>query len=145
MRARFCRRVGTALTFAALIAASATLPALAGESSQLDRGSHRHVTSASRNRFIFKSGVLQLDNFGHWVLADGTLLRTDDQTLWIDEAMHNAIGMPIEGRAVRIMGQLESGALLVRHASLLDQVDVAQSLTLAPVSQPDTPAPVRPQ
>jgi hypothetical protein len=145
MRARIRRFGGTALTLAALIAASAVLPSLAQDSSQRDAGRARPGGPGSASRFVFKSGVLQRDNLARWVLSDGTPLRTDDETVWIDEAMNNAIGIPAEGRSVRVMGQLGPNGMLVRHGALRDQGEVAQSVSLAPVAEPDTPAPVRPQ
>lgn len=145
MRAKFRRYGSTALTLAAVIVASAVLPTLAQDSSQRDAGQGRRGTPRSANGYVFKAGVLQRDNLARWVLSDGTLLQTDDKTVWIDEALNNAQAVPIEGRSVRIMGQNGPRGFLVRHGSLRDQGEVSESLQMAPVSEPDMPIPVRPQ
>ncbi len=79
------------------------------------------------------------------MLSDGTLLLTDDKTVWVDEALNNTLANPIEGRTVRVMGQNGPGGLLVRHGVLRDQGEVAQGIQVAPEAEPDTPAPLRPQ
>jgi len=145
MRAKFRRYGGTALILAALIAASAVLPTLAQDTGQRDLGRARQAQPKSPNSFVFKAGVLQRDHLARWVLSDGTPLRTDDKTVWIDEALDNAEAIPTEGRSVRIMGQKGPGGLLVRYGSLRDQGEFSESLQMAPVSEPDQPAPVRPQ
>jgi len=145
MRARFHHRVGRTLTLAALIAGTIVLPSLAQDTHQRDLGRTRQATPGTEHGYVFLTGVLQRDHLARWVLSDGTPLRADDTTVWVDEALGNAAGIPVEGRAVRIMGQYGPGGLLVRHGSLRDQGEVSQSLQMAPVSEPDTPAPVRPQ
>jgi hypothetical protein len=145
MRAKFRRHGGTALILAALIAASAVLPTLAQETSQRDYGRARQAQPKSPNSFVFKAGVLQRDHLERWVLSDGTSLQTDDKTVWIDEALGNTAAFPTEGRSVRLMGQKGPGGLLVRYGLLRDQEEVSESLQMAPVSEPDQPAPVRPQ
>ena len=74
------------------------------------------------NRFVFKSGVLQRDHLG----ALGAVRRhaaADRRQDGLDRrgARTTPSGLPAEGRAVRIMGQLGPGGLLVRHGSLRDQ------------------------
>jgi len=145
MRAKSRRYVSTALAVATLIVASTVLPTLAQDSSQRDVGRARRGAPGTANRYVFKVGVLQRDNLARWVLSDGTLLQTDDKTVWIDEALNNAQAVPIEGRSVRIMGQNGPRGLLVRHGSLRDQGEVSESLQMAPVAEPDMPIPVRPQ
>ncbi len=145
MRAIIRRHGGKALIIAAVIAAMAALPSLAQVSSQLDRGRSRQAAPDPANRYVFRAGVLQRDHLARWVLSDGTLLRTDDATVWIDEAAGNAQSIPVEGRTVRIMGQLEAGGLLVRHGSLRDQGEVSEVGTPPSIAVPDTPEPVRPK
>ena len=145
MRARFRRHRGKALALAALIAASAVLPTFAQDTSQRDIGRARQVPQRTANSYVFKTGVLQLDHLARWVLSDGTLLLTDDTTVWVDEALNNTLANPVEGRTVRIMGQIGPSGLLVRHGLLRDRGDVAEGLRVAPEAEPDTPAVVRPQ
>jgi hypothetical protein len=145
MRVMFHRHGGKALALAALIAASVVLPALAQESSQRDLGGVKRAAPESANRYVFKVGVLQLDHLARWVLSDGTLLRTDDKTVWIDEALNNAQAIPTEGRTVRVMGQNGPGGLLVKHGAMRDQGEVSESLQMAPITEPDLPTPVKPQ
>lgn len=146
MRATFRRHGGKALALAVLIAASTVLPSFALDSSQRDLGRVRRATAGDPDkRFVFKSGVLQRDHLARWVLSDGTLLRTDDATVWIDEAAGNTVSLPIEGRPVRVMGQPSPDGLLVRHATLRSQGELTQVMGTAPESTPDLPEPMRPQ
>jgi hypothetical protein len=142
MRATFRRCGGKALALAALIAASSVLPSFAQDSSQRDLGRAREGTD---HRYVFKSGVLQRDHLARWVLSDGTLLQTDDATVWIDEAAGNTLSLPIEGRSVRVMGQPGPDGLLVRHATLRSLGELTQAIGTAPESVPDQPEPVRPK
>lgn len=145
MRDHLRRLGGTALTLAALVAVGAVLPSIAQDSNQRDMGQARHQPTLSANRYVFKAGILQRDHLARWMLSDGTLLRTDDQTVWVDEASRSAEAFPAEGRAVRLMGQMGPGGLTVLHGVLRDQVEVAQEVLLAPETVPDTLEPNRPQ
>jgi hypothetical protein len=145
MRTRLRRLGGTALALAALIAASAVLPAVAQTTSQRDMRQVQRPMPGKGNGYIFKVGVLQRDHLARWVLSDGTVLRADDRTVWVDEALGAAAAYPAEGRTARIMGQNGPGGLLVRYGVLRDQGDVSQSLQMAPIAEPDTPEPRRPQ
>lgn len=145
MRDHLRRLGGTALTLAALVAVGAVLPSVAQDRSQLDQGQAGARQRLTANSYVFKVGTLQRDALGRWVLSDGTPLRTDDETVWIDEVSPSAVAYPVEGRPVCLMGQMGPGGFTIRHGVLRDQVEATQQASTAAEAEPDTPEPIRPR